>query len=507
MAFFLGKLNISDLPNPFLVKETRQALRSKVLHITIIATTLASAFLVVLGLILYHQENYIIYGSTIFNIIYRILWIILVGFFPLFYGVRFFNERHTGEFELFEITTLSPRRIIRGKIQSAIVLTFLIIAITTPFLIICTFLTAISALEILFFIGLLFLVSMVSFNTGILIGSLKVNKVSIVLLNILFAAVLIIFSMFVNSFLAFGYYFSDILNFNSATFSVFLIILLLYLYYDPLIRIAARASITSQIGLKSLGLRLFLFVFIGILLLIGIVLQLAIANSIVDLEFFVNGNYIPFLWIAYFLMFMPVLIISQFALLKGARLCPYGLRKRFKKGILRIFRFLFYPGQGSARMWYSFILLFLFIIESLVIKWTIANYLYASFFIYHINTLSVCLSLMLFYSVIGVILGKLVKPVIKHRRSALQMAIFMNIFIIILSIFLEAGGVENAIELVPFYYLGVTRDYDSLAIIVLLIVFLNFIYGLFLYRHQLSREYKEAVSYNKKATNNQENQA
>lgn len=114
-------VRIGDRINPILVKETRQALKSK--HFTVtFGLLLLAAWIVSLGGVLWIGQG--IYlgarGPDMFFFYYWVLMIpMIVVPFSAFRSLA--SEREDGTYELLSITTLSSRQVISGKLGSAFI--------------------------------------------------------------------------------------------------------------------------------------------------------------------------------------------------------------------------------------------------------------------------------------------------------------------------------------------------------------------------------------------------
>jgi hypothetical protein len=489
---------MNDFLNPFLVKEARQSLRSRFLHITIIASTLVSALIVIFGLVQSNYDTYYdysynmygysyatSYGRVIFENIYRILWVITIGLFPLVNGIRFYYERHTGEFELFEITGIKPSKIIRGKIQTSIVLSLLIIVLCTPFLMICTFLTGISGVEILFYIVFMILGSVFSSAAGILTGSLNVKRVVIVLLFLAFGGMVFLsFVLLIG--MQYNFNFADFFSsYSSDMIGAISVVVLFFVYYYPLFSLCSTASISSKKRINTIGIRTYVLASGLFLIIFSLFLLEPVFSAGVD-----DG----FILIGYYLLFFPVLFVSMFIMFGSSQECPEGLRSRFDKGILKVLRFLYYPGRGSMTIWFSIVLYLIFISESVFIGAFSGN-THSYSYLYDIGyTVILCIVIMLLYSYAGIVLNSLTRLIFKHRISNMKAAGFMNLLIIILSALFGIAGVYDAEYFFPFYYLFESTEPDfffnsgTWSEFILFVITANLIYGIVLFAKQYIRE-------------------
>ncbi len=149
---------LSDMLNPIVVKELRQAVKSKfVVAVLLLFLGLqllaAGIYLVVAsetnGLGLMNPQA----GSNLFSILHIIMLATCVLFVPLYTGIRVAAERSDAHVDLLFVTTLPPRAIIGGKFLAALVLTVIIFSACTPFLLLTYFLRGIDAQTILFVVG------------------------------------------------------------------------------------------------------------------------------------------------------------------------------------------------------------------------------------------------------------------------------------------------------------------------------------------------------------------
>jgi hypothetical protein len=123
--------------NPVVIKELRQAVRSWFVT-GILLLFLAVLLLVMLGY-LASQTTYLSPEQGLGQEVFQVLVAILAGagliFIPLYTGVRLALERHETNLDLLYITTLSPGRIVRGKLMCGIYLTVLFFSACMPFIV------------------------------------------------------------------------------------------------------------------------------------------------------------------------------------------------------------------------------------------------------------------------------------------------------------------------------------------------------------------------------------
>ena len=126
---------ISDWSNPILVKETRQALKSRQFVITFMLLLLISWLISVFALMQYGSA--IEYGSpgrAFFSFYYVVLSVAIFVVVPFIAYRSLLNEREHNTFDLLSITTLTPRQIVWGKLFSAIVQILIYYSAIAPFI-------------------------------------------------------------------------------------------------------------------------------------------------------------------------------------------------------------------------------------------------------------------------------------------------------------------------------------------------------------------------------------
>lgn len=118
-------------PNPILLKELRQSVRSRLIHISIYGL-LALLLLLFGNSLLSTQETAI--GLKTFSRTATTLVFFLLGIFPYHAFLRLSSEHRKDSLDLLFTTPLSPASIIHGKIQSGLTMALLFTSLAFPFL-------------------------------------------------------------------------------------------------------------------------------------------------------------------------------------------------------------------------------------------------------------------------------------------------------------------------------------------------------------------------------------
>ncbi|MCK5707100.1 MAG: hypothetical protein KAI43_05555 [Candidatus Aureabacteria bacterium] len=157
-----------DPINPIVLKELRQAVRSKFVTgaLMLFLCVLLITFWIYLGsneLMNIHKSSLNMRaGKNLFQIFFGMLSYICIFFIPIYTGVRFASERASGtKTDLLFTTTISPNTIIRGKLIAGIIITILLFSACMPFMVFTYLLRGIDIPSI--FITLIILFFLVTF--------------------------------------------------------------------------------------------------------------------------------------------------------------------------------------------------------------------------------------------------------------------------------------------------------------------------------------------------------
>ena len=176
--------------NPVLVKELRQAMRSRVLTgalmvmLALLFATAAAALL---------QQSFVLIkdrqiGQTICRALLMILTAASFLFIPLYIGFRLALERRESERDLMFITTLTPGRIVRGKLLCGAYLAVMFFSVCAPFMTLSSLLRGVDLPTIFLILVSLYAFVCLAIQLAILLACLPVHPVSKILTGALFVA-------------------------------------------------------------------------------------------------------------------------------------------------------------------------------------------------------------------------------------------------------------------------------------------------------------------------------
>ncbi len=185
---------LSDRLNPILVKETRQALKSKQFLITFTLLLICGWAWSLIGVAMIGPDVWRgAYGPTMFFGYYLILAVPLLVIVPFSAFRSLSEEQEDRTYELMSVTTLGPRQIVRGKLGSTVVQMLVYLSAISPCLAFTYMLRGIDFPTILYILFYSFLGSAALSVVGLLIGTLTSEKhwqvmMSVVLIGGLFMA-------------------------------------------------------------------------------------------------------------------------------------------------------------------------------------------------------------------------------------------------------------------------------------------------------------------------------
>lgn len=170
---------MDDLLNPIVVKELRQAVKSRIVIAALMLFLLLE--LVILLLSLSWDQNRMMdtmnlqIGRRIFEFLQGILLGTCLLLIPTYAGIRLASEHSDTNVDLLFISTLRPRGIIAGKLQASIVLILLIFSACAPFMTFTYLLRGIDVPSILLLLVLDFLVVLLATQGAIFVGAIPAN--------------------------------------------------------------------------------------------------------------------------------------------------------------------------------------------------------------------------------------------------------------------------------------------------------------------------------------------
>jgi hypothetical protein len=164
--------------NPVVVKELRQAVRnwSVTGMLLLFLTVLFGASLVSLITQSFTPYSNQLLGAQVFQVFTVILAGASTLFIPLYVGVRLAIERQENNVDLLYISTLTPGRIIRGKLYCGIYMTLLFFSACMPFMAFTNLLRGVDLPTVFFTLLVLFLLVILAIQVAILLACLPISR-------------------------------------------------------------------------------------------------------------------------------------------------------------------------------------------------------------------------------------------------------------------------------------------------------------------------------------------
>ncbi len=153
--------DVSDRLNPILVKETRQALKSRQFIVTFLLMLIAAWLISVFGTLAAGDSlEFGSAGRDLFTSYFVVLALAIFVVVPYSAYRGLLNERDQTTLELLNITSLSPRQLIWGKLWSAMAQVFIFYSAIAPFIAFTSMLQGFDVALVAFSLGISILVTL-----------------------------------------------------------------------------------------------------------------------------------------------------------------------------------------------------------------------------------------------------------------------------------------------------------------------------------------------------------
>lgn len=176
---------MGDRCNPILVKEVRQALKSRQFVVTFMMLVTAAWLTAVLGVLMRADDvQYKPVGPDFFFYFYIALSLatVLVVPFSAFSSLQ--NERQLNTFELLSVTTITPKQIVVGKLLSAMVQLLMFYSAITPFMACAAMMQGFDVTQAGYVLVVSALASLMLSMIAVMIGSLSKQKATQVMMSV-----------------------------------------------------------------------------------------------------------------------------------------------------------------------------------------------------------------------------------------------------------------------------------------------------------------------------------
>lgn len=189
--------DLSDRLNPILVKETRQALKSRQFIVTFLLMLIASWLISVFGTLA--AGDSLEFGSAgrgLFTSYFVVLALAIFVVVPYSAYRGLLNERDQTTLELLNITSLSPRQLIWGKLWSAMAQVFIFYSAIAPFIAFTSMLQGFDVALVAFSLAFAVLVTLCLTMFTLMLAAIPQNKhLQGLMTGVVFLGLLFVISM------------------------------------------------------------------------------------------------------------------------------------------------------------------------------------------------------------------------------------------------------------------------------------------------------------------------
>lgn len=168
---------ISDWMNPILVKESRQALKSRQFVVTFMLLLLVAWGISTFGMAInYNRLEFAPLSAWFFRAFYFCLTVATYVIVPFGAYRSLLSEQEQETYEVLSITSLSPRQIVWGKLLNALGQVFIFYAAVSPFIAFSALLQGFDFLRVSYLLIVAIIVSMMASMTTLMLSTISRQK-------------------------------------------------------------------------------------------------------------------------------------------------------------------------------------------------------------------------------------------------------------------------------------------------------------------------------------------
>jgi hypothetical protein len=187
---------IGDYLNPILVKETRQSIKSRQFAVTFVILLVACWFITIVGVMnigpgIYYSAS----GGVMLMFYYYVLLFPLAVVVPFTAFRSLLTEKEDNTYDLLTVTSLSPRRIINGKLASAVVQIGVYFSAIAPCIAFTYLLRGIDVVAIALMLAVALLGSLGLSMVGLVFAAAATKRYGQTLLSVAFVTMLLLVFM------------------------------------------------------------------------------------------------------------------------------------------------------------------------------------------------------------------------------------------------------------------------------------------------------------------------
>lgn len=344
--------------NPIVIKELRQGVRSWTVT-GMLLLFLTIMFIAAIGFLVtqsFDTNENMQLGGSMFSVFLAILGGASILFIPLYTGVRVSSERQENNLDLLYVSTLSPNRIILGKLLCSAYVALLFFSACMPFMAFTNLLRGVDLRTVFFSLVYLFMVVCTANMAAIFFACLPISRQFKILLVLFafftgFGMLSGLFRMLFSSrmFGSMGFGFSG--NFwEAAGMTVLLTLMFIGLFF-----VLSVALISPPSANRALPVRLYVT---GIWLLGGILCFCCVlrTGNVIYMEAWINPTFM-------------VMMISLLVVISNADQFSRRMRRTIPaRGLKKLWAFLFFNGAAGGLLWVAGILLATFLATNEIVN-------------------------------------------------------------------------------------------------------------------------------------------
>ena len=327
----------SDGLNPILVKEARQAMKSRQFAVTFTLVLVCAWAWSFLGVALMSPGIYYAPGGRFMLSGYYFIMafpLTIIAPFSAFRSLA--SEREDGTYELLSISTLAPWQIVGGKLGSTVLQMVVYLSALSPCVAFTYLLRGVDILLLAFVVALVFLASLFLSAVGLLLATLTKAKHWQVVLSVATIVGLVVVFIYFSIFVSFVIIGQGMIPLDQSGFWIGVAVFLsFYLSLLTLVLLAASARITFASDNRSTRLRIAMLV--QYILLVGWFMSFWAYRPDEDV-----------LWVFLFFAALHWSVMGMFMIGESQTISPRVKRSLPKSFLGRVFLTWFFPGPATG---------------------------------------------------------------------------------------------------------------------------------------------------------------
>ena len=329
---------LSEYVDPILVKETRQALKSRQFLITFCLLLVAGwGFSLIYVAFTFPAIYYAPQGSWVLYGYYVVLCVPMIIIIPFVAFRSLSAEREDGTFDLISITTLRPRQIVAGKLGSAVVQMLIYLSALAPAMAFTYMLRGVDIMVIVMSVFYLFLASVALSVLGLVLATVTTSRQWQMVLGVIYILALVVLFIVALSVGGMGIFEGSVAYDEPLFWALHLFAVTVVAGYTALFYLAAMSRITFASDNRSTKIRTCLVAMQAVALAWASYFWLSEYQDEILIVFFV--------WAGFHWWLMGALMVGE-----SSDISPRVRRSVPETFIGRAFSIWLYPGAGMGSL-------------------------------------------------------------------------------------------------------------------------------------------------------------